>query len=315
MAQRLLYFWVIGDMHFRAREQWKAFHSPRMRTMFEDIHAIWDMQGFPAFCVSPGDIVDTGHAANYDRARHEIEVQMGSVPFYPGIGNHEYQPETGDDGQDDELHTAQEFTAHWGQPTRYTWTAGSAKEVVCIMLDQPNSFLPGQRVENKHVIFSQDTLNFLDTSLTEHAHRRAIIFAHCPLHNTVLDRDPQKNLDDDSLDPFFFVENSSDVRTILAKHANAALYISGHTHSGWGSPQLIHTEMLGGHPVTHINVMSPWYTGTQAAPRFVDGHLEVGKDKPDVLATFAFHVCEDSIMVHVRNHNTQHWLAEWEILL
>ena len=181
------------------------------------------------------------------------------------------------------------------------------------MLDQPNPFLPGQRVENKHVIFSQDTLNFLDVSLTEHAHRPAIIFAHCPLHNTVLDRDPQKNLDDDSLDPFFFVENSADVRAILARHANAALYISGHTHSGWGSPQLICTEMLGGHPVTHINVMSPWYTGTQAAPHISNGRLEVGRDKPDVLATFAFHVYKDSILVHVRDHHTQHWLAEWEI--
>jgi len=319
MAQEtseLLYFWGFGDMHFRARKQWEAIHAPRMRTMFEDIHTVWDVEGFPAFCVAPGDIVDTGHAANYALVKREIAVQLGNMPFYPGIGNHEYQPETlQDDGQEDALHTAQEFETQWEQPVRYTWTAGPANEIVCIMLDQPNPYLPGQRVEDKHVIFSQETLNFLDTSLTEYAHRRAIIFAHCPLHNTVLDRDPEQNLDDDSLDPFFFVEHSADVRAILAKHRNVALYISGHTHSGWGSPQLVCTEMLGGHPVTHINVMSPWYTGTRAGPRFRNGHLEFGTDKPDVLATFAFHVYQDSILVRVREHNTKRWLAEWEILL
>ena len=315
-APELLYFWVIGDMHFRAREQWEAFHAPRMRTMFEDIHTVWDTEGFPAFCVAPGDIVDTGHVANYTLAKREIAVQLGNIPFYPGIGNHEYQPETmQDNGQEDALHTAQEFEEHWKRPLRYTWTAGPANEVVCIMLDQPNPFLPGQRIEDKHVIFSQESLDFLDSSLTENAHRRAIIFAHCPLHNTVLDRNPQQNLDDDSLDPFFFVENSAEVRAILARHRNAVLYISGHTHSGWGSPQLVCTEMLGGHPVTHINVMSPWYTGTQAGPRLHQGRLELVTDKPDVLATFAFHVYQNSILVRVRDHNTKRWLAEWELLL
>ena len=100
-AQELLYFWVIGDMHFRAREQWEAFHAPRMRTMFDDIHAVWDVEGLPAFCVAPGDIVDKGHASNYALAKRELAVQLGTMPFYPGIGNHEYQPETlQDNGQE-----------------------------------------------------------------------------------------------------------------------------------------------------------------------------------------------------------------------
>ena len=44
-TQAFLYFWVIGDMHFRAREEWKAFHTPRMRTMFNDLHTVWDNEG------------------------------------------------------------------------------------------------------------------------------------------------------------------------------------------------------------------------------------------------------------------------------
>ncbi|HEY6409213.1 MAG TPA: hypothetical protein VIY29_17260, partial [Ktedonobacteraceae bacterium] len=84
------------------------------------------------------------------------------------------------------------------------------------------------------MIFSREALAFLDAALEERPESPAIIFAHCPLRDTVLDRDAERNLDDDSQDPFFFVENSEEVRAILARHKNAKLYISGHTHSGWG---------------------------------------------------------------------------------
>src|SRR5207245_289420 len=89
----------------------------------------------------------------------------------------------------------------------------------------------------------------------------ALLFAHCPLYSTVLDRDPTRNLDYHSLEPFFYLENSAEVRAILARHSNACLYMSGHTHTGWQAPTLVMTENLGGHPVTHVNLSSPWYTG------------------------------------------------------
>lgn len=312
-ATRLLYFWVFGDLHFRHREQWLAHHTPRMHQMFDDLHAVWREEGFPAFCVAPGDIVDTGTSTNYELAKRELMAQLGPIPFYPGIGNHEFLPEN----KDDPLHTPEEFTAAWDKPICYAWTAGASEEIVCIMLDQPDPFLPGMRRGNPHVVLSQETLTFLDATLTTHSERLAIIFAHCPLHNTVLDRDPANNLDDDSLDPFFFVENSQEVRAILARHRNAALYISGHTHSGWESPQLILTETLGGHPVTHLNVMSPWYTGRLAGPRLnVDRTvLEYHADNPDVQATFALSLYSSKAIIRVRDHRTRQWLAQWEVPL
>ncbi len=314
--QELLYFWVIGDMHFRASGQWRAIHTPRMATVFDDIHALWREEGFPAFCVSPGDIVDTGYGANYEFAKRELAAQLGDMPFYQGIGNHEYQPERFlESGKEDNLHTAEEFQAVWGKPIRYTWTAGPKDEVVCIMLEQPTPFLPGMQRENPHVILPQESLDFLDTTLAANSNRLAVVFAHCPLHNTVLDRDPARNLDADSLEPFFFVENSSEVRAILAKHSNAALYISGHTHSGWGSPRLIFTEMLGDHPITHLNVMSPWYTGRNAGPRLNADHtrLEYRPDNPDVQATFAIRMYEHTVVIRAREHKTRQWLERWEV--
>jgi 3',5'-cyclic AMP phosphodiesterase CpdA len=305
-SQELLYFWAFGDLHYRAFDQWHAMHSRRMAPMFQDVNALWLDEGYPAFCVSPGDIVDTGAPENYKLAKNDLAAQLGKVPFYPGIGNHEYHPEN----KEDKIHTAEEFSAFWEKPVRYSWTEG---EVTCIMLDQPYPFKPEMRREDPHVIFSQETLAFLDTALGAEPERHAIIFAHCPLHNTVLDRDVECNLDDDSLDPFFFVENSEDVRAILASHHNAKLYISGHTHSGWGSPQLVFTETLGGHPVTHVNLMCPWYTGRHRGPRLSADRtmLEYRPDDPDVLASFAIRVYRHQAVIHVRDHRIGQWLAQW----
>jgi 3',5'-cyclic AMP phosphodiesterase CpdA len=304
----LLYFWAFGDLHYRARDQWHALHSARMAPVFQDVRSLWLAEGAPAFCVSPGDIVDTGAPENYKLAKMDLAAQLGKVPFYPGIGNHEFHRES----RTDTVHTAAEFSAAWGKPVRYSWIAG---EVVCIMLDQPDPYVldPGQ--ENPQVVFSQEALSFLDTTLEEHKDRLAIIFAHCPLHDTVLDRDPERNLDDDSQDPFFYVENSQEVRAILARHANAGLYFSGHTHSGWGSPQLVFTETLGNHPVTHVNLMCPWYTGRHCGPRLSADRvtLQYYPDTPDMLATFGIWLYRHQAIIRLRDHHTRQWLTTWTV--
>lgn len=309
-SNELLYFWALGDLHYRARSQWHSIHSRRLATMFQDLRSLWLDNGPPAFCATPGDIVDTGAPENYKLAKRDLAAQLGNVPLYPGIGNHEFHPES----REDTAHSAEEFSATWQKPVRYTWTVG---EVLCIMLDQPDPYQPDPLRENPQVIFSGETLTFLETALAQHSEYIAIIFAHCPLRDTVLDRDPERNLDDDSQDPFFYVENSQEVRAILARHANAGLYFSGHTHSGWGSPNLVFTEILGGHPVTHVNLMSPWYTGVHRGPRLSADRLslEYYPDNPDVLATFAVWVHRNSAIIRARDHRTRQWLAQWAVPL
>lgn len=303
----LLYLWAFGDLHFRARRSWQAHHTPRMALMFEDLRLLWQEEGKPSFCVSPGDIVNNGSPANYTFAREVIKAHLGEIPFYPGIGNHEFMP----DHEDDPVHSEHEFYSAWGKLVRYAWTEGN---IVCIMLDHPSPFFPGGRKSNPHVFFSQDSLAFLEKTLAQHPDYRAIIFAHCPLRDTVLDRNPENNLDDDSQDTFFFVENSKEVRTILAKHRNASLYISGHTHSGWGSPQLIFTESAGEHPITHINLMSPWYTGRKRGPyRDVADKLQYAPDEPHVLTSFAIRVYPCHASIRIRDHLAKIWLGQWNV--
>jgi hypothetical protein len=309
-SQELLYFWAFGDLHYRTRDQWHAIHSRRTAPMFQDLRQLWLEDGNPAFCVSPGDIVDTGAPENYRLAKLDLKAQLGNIPFYAGIGNHEYHAES----RGDTIHTAAEFSAAWGKPVRYAWMVG---DVVCIMLDQPDPYVPDPRRENTRVVFSSETLAFLDSTLAEYSDMQAVIFAHCPLRDTVLDRDPERNLDDDSLDAFFFVENSQAVRAILAEHPNAGLYFSGHTHSGWGSPNLVLTETLGNHPVTHVNLMSPWYTGKRKGPRLSADRttLEYISDDPDVLASFAIHILRDRALIRLRDHRARQWLTQWVVPL
>ena len=310
-ASPLLSFWVMGDLHYCENEQWKQIHEPRMEQMFCDLRAVWDEEGEPAFCVSPGDIVENGALENYALARQEILAHLGSIPFYPGLGNHEYFPTGFPTHMTEDWHTAEEYIMSWKRLPCYAW---STDAVVCIMLDHP----PHQNAEDGTplVLFSQETLNFLEKTMGANPERIAIIFAHCPLYNTVLDRDPVSHLDDNSLVPYFFVTNSQEVRAILARHTNAALYISGHTHSGWGSPQLILREDLGTNVFTDVNVMSPWYTGF-TGPQFnvEQEKLEFVPDSPDVQVTFSFRVYPQYILVRARDHQSCSWLAQWEIPL
>ena len=302
-----LYFWAIGDLHFRALPIWNAAHTERLAPMFEDLQELWQEEGKPAFCVSPGDVIETSASENYTTAIHALSEKLNGVPFYPGVGNHEYHsPE-----EKNFIEEAQRFSSMWQKPLRYSWTTNG---VTCIMLDYPD---PRTLGDPAYVYISPETLTFLDEALARYADTPAIVFLHCPLRNTVLDRDPQVSRDFSSTQNFFSPENSQAVREVLAQHKNAFLYFSGHTHSGWEAPQLVLTEQLGEHTVTFVNLMSPWYTGTNTGMKMSEdntqGHYIA--DDPNVCVTFAVHVYENTVVIRAREHLTRRWLKEWEISL
>src|SRR6266496_2264665 len=198
-------------------------------------------------------------------------------------------------------HLIEDFTAFWGKPVRYYWVIG---EVLCIMLDPigyPEPYL------------TQESLIFLQTALAKHPRHTSIIFCHCPLYDTVLDRDPERNLDYHSLDPFFYLQNSAEVRAILARFKKAGLFLSGHTHSGWGAPNIVYTEGLGDHPVTSVNLMSPWYTGYHKGASLGDDgrKFEFHPDDPDMSVSFAIRIFRNQCVIQLRDHMQRRWMAEW----
>ena len=297
----LHYFWAIGDLHYCANDQWNAFHIQRLAPMFSDLRSLWAEEGTPAFCVSPGDIIELNTPENFQLAKKQMTTLLGEIPFYPGLGNHELYSEN----SESEDHLIEDFTAFWGKPIRYYWVEG---EVLYIMLDPigyPEPYL------------TQESLAFLQTALSKHPGYFSVIFCHCPLYNTVLDRDPVRVLDYHSLDPFFSLKNSKDVRTILGKYKHVGLFISGHTHSGWGAPDLVKTETLNGHTVSFVNLMSPWYTGFhKGATLNEEGTIfEFDPDVPDLIISFAFQIYRNQALIRLRDHRSRSWLAEWNIPL
>jgi len=295
----LLYFWALGDLHYYACSAWQTVHAPRLSLLFRDLRQLWAREGAPAFCVSPGDIIERASPENYQLARQQLSLHLDLVPFYPGLGNHELFAS----GQESEAELLDDFTIFWDKPPRYYWVEG---EVLCIMLDVVGYGKP---------VLTTESLAFLDTALTKHPRHIAIIFAHCPLYGTVLDRDPQRDLDYDSLEPFFYLENSEEVRAVLARHANACLYIHGHTHSGWQAPNLVLTEELGEHPVTSVNLSSPWYTGKHHGVQWLDGGraCRYRSDDPDLIVSFAMHISRNQAHLRLRDHQAGNWLAEWTV--
>ncbi len=299
--RELLYFWAVGDLHFHANEQWKTFHTQRLSPMFSDLRILWSEEGAPAFCVSPGDIIEMNTPENFQWAKKQMTTLLGKIPFYPGLGNHELIAE----GAESEGHLIQDFNAFWGKPVRYYWVEG---EVLCIMLDP---------IGYPEPYMTQESLTFLQTALAKHPGYVSIIFSHCPLYNTVLDRDPEQNLDYHSLDPFFALQNSDELRSILEKYQQVGLFLSGHTHSGWGAPNLVHTEVLRGHPVTFVNLMSPWYTGFHKGAILNENGtmFQFFPDDPDYIASFAFHIYSDQALIRLRDHRSHSWMGQWNIPL
>ncbi len=306
-GNELLYFWAIGDLHYRAIPAWNVAHTQRLAPMFEDLCALWQEEGRPAFCVSPGDLIETCALENYTTVTKALAEKLADIPFYPGVGNHEYY---GPDGEDP-AHMAETFSKLWRKPLRYIWTVNG---VTCIMLDYPD---PHTLENPDYVYVSAETLTFLDETLAQNTTSPTIIFLHCPLRNTVLERDVVAHRDFSSQEKFFSPENSQEVREILARHKNTFLYFSGHTHSGWEAPQLVVTEQLGGHPMTFVNLMSPWYTGTKTGLRLSEdntGAIYI-PDTPNVIPTFAVRVYQDKAIIRVREHFTRRWLKEWQVAL
>jgi len=299
-GDELLYFWAIGDLHYCANEQWQALHAPRLAPMYQDLRLLWTEEDAPAFCVSPGDLVEISAPENYQLAKKQLTALLGEIPFYPGLGNHELWSES----EESEDLLIKDFTAFWGKPVRYYWVQGG---VLCIMLDP---------VGYPEPYFKQESLAFLQTALAKHPGHNAIIFSHCSLYNTVLDRDPERRLDYHTLDPFFSIQNSGEVRALLARYKRAGLFLSGHTHSGWGAPNLVYTEDLGGHPVTHINLMSPWYTGYhKGASRYDGTDLKFNPDEPDLVVSFAIRIYRNHASIKLRDHRKGAWMAQWIVLL
>ena len=77
------------------------------------------------------------------------------------------------------------------------------------------------------VELSHQQLAWLDQTLAAHRQQPTIIFCHAPLEQTAVSSRPGISLPS----PRNSVQPAGDIRTILARHHQVRLWVSGHTHT------------------------------------------------------------------------------------
>ncbi|MCI5146841.1 MAG: Tat pathway signal protein, partial [Candidatus Electrothrix sp. AR3] len=193
-----------------------------LRRTVEDIN----QEGNLSFVLVPGDLLLDGEVKNLKVVKTWLDKL--NVPYYVVAGNHDYipaEPEKRREGF--EYLTIEEFVQSFkghgydNSGKRY-YAHQIAPGLRLIGLD---ACLP--KIDKWGGILPEAQLQWLDEQLTKHADELNLIFIHHNLIRWSIDELPggRKQL--------FCIDNDTEVRALLAKHAQAApVVLSGHRHIG-----------------------------------------------------------------------------------
>jgi len=226
----------VGDLHAG------AITAVRMDAVRRDIEGL----RAPALHLQIGDATEHGTAAHDKLALGFLERLPG--PWVTALGNH------------DILHNDRrvaDWARAYGQRSQnFTVDLG----FVLVVAIGPDQSEPGGRAGR----LSAATLSFLDRQL-KGAGKDCWIACHWPLLRTVMG-DPRLHFT--SAMAAFHAKPDEQIRELLRRHANAKLWISGHTHSPLSAPGLIKRTPLGPRrSIVAINTSSLLGIGKRRNPR------------------------------------------------
>lgn len=258
---------MIGDVH------WGGIYRSRLAAVHDDLWSGYEADDPPVCRVQVGDGT---HFAQQLQVEGFV-AWMDSLPpvalpagvVLPGpvgrqwiaiTGNHdvvtgtytaEQKPEEDDRyGYDGRLG---DWGAATGLPRYYAVDLGWVRLLMCGWWSVDS----GSR-------FAAEQMAWLDAQLADAGSQECWVVAHPPLHNTVLGRvEGRRRVYNSTVAGFWARGPSPDVNTavkdLLAGHANARAWISGHTHSPATAPGIVTSLTLGGHSVAAINCSAlPW---------------------------------------------------------
>lgn len=229
----------------------------------------------------------------------EITAATGS-PWYAAIGNHDIWQNTRD---------RTDFEAVYG-PANRVIDLGRFK-VIIVSPDTMEEFTgvgDAGTGDTSKIKLTAATLTWLDAQLAATS-KDCLIVGHAPLKNTFI-ADHVGDVDSND-DPFYIGSvggvNDVELRAVIADHANAKAFISGHTHPNlWYSAAAdagrayVKAETIGSHTVAAINVPAPAYTG--------------GTAQYNIAASTAVTYYPDRIEVRWRDHNSRMWDAPYDAI-
>jgi 3',5'-cyclic-AMP phosphodiesterase len=220
-------FAVVSDAHIDIKGKnamkMSAISSKCVERTVADLNAEKDL----AFVMVTGDLLQDGEVQNAREIKKYLD-QL-TAPYYVLSGNHDYVPADPKNRREGFTYMTIEefvkfFNGHgYGDSGKRYYSLQVKPGLRLIALD---ACLPLEPVKWGAAL-PEDQLKWLDNQLTEHANELSLIFMH---HNFV-----SWSADEQAGGPkqWFGLDNASDARAILSKHANAApVAISGHRHIG-----------------------------------------------------------------------------------
>jgi 3',5'-cyclic AMP phosphodiesterase CpdA len=226
----------LGDLHAG------AITRVRMEAVSRDIEAL----GPPVLHLQVGDATEGGR-------EHEDELARGFLDGLPSqwvsaLGNH------------DILHNDRSV-ADWGRAYGQRSQNFTVElDFVRLIVIGPDRNEPGRRAGR----LSGTTLSFLDRELAG-TEKDCWVVCHWPLLRTVMG-DPRLHFT--SAMEAFHAKPDRSIRELLARHRNAKVWLSGHTHSPLSAPGLIkRTRLAPKRTIVAVNASALVGIGKRRDPR------------------------------------------------
>jgi hypothetical protein len=226
----------LGDLHAG------AITDVRVEALIRDLERL----GTPALHLQVGDATEAGTVAD-DKLALEFLARLPG-PWVAALGNHDVLG-----GR----RSAAAWARAYGQSGHNLSVDLDFARVIIVAPDRSE---PGGKAGR----LSAGTLAFLENQLSQ-GPDQCWIACHWPLFRTVMG-DPRLHFTSEMA--AFHAKPDRRIRALLARHENARLWLSGHTHSPLSAPGLIKRVRLdGGRTLVSINASALVGIGKRRDPR------------------------------------------------
>jgi hypothetical protein len=226
----------VGDLHAG------AITDVRIGAVRHDVRRL----GRPALHLQIGDATERGIAAQDEIALEFLARLPG--PWVTVLGNHDILRN---------VRTPAAWARAYGQKSRNFSVDLDFARLIAVGPDRAE---PGRRSGR----LSPRTLAFLERELDD-GPKDCWIACHWPLFHTVMGN---PHLHYTSAMPAFHAKPDDEIRELLARHRNARVWLSGHTHSPMSAPGLIKRVRLAPRrSITAINTSALVGIGKRRSPR------------------------------------------------